>query len=348
MSFRILQIQRHPNDQLVHLLENNVIGTPGKSMLYRHVDVRKKLQSIKKPLFCNLSIRDKLYGTICFCSRDVHIAGQSYQAFYIRYFAFQNELRSDAEQERRGKSSPLRQEVQDLFNGVGLETDGNLLLYAYVDDQNVRSDKLTREFGMARSGTFRVIPFSRLSPQKHREVEQLSGSELENFRGVLAEFYKDHQLVSFEHLMDSGCYFVIKDQDEIVCGVQGIKDSWEVLELPGWSGKFLMKIIPRIPVLKRLFNPKYRFVFLEALYCQPGYEHKLSQLFGTVLAHFQAHSAILCLDPSSEVYSMIQPIKKGLTHALFGEKSISIFVKTTNLNLIDTHRPFYVSGHDVL
>jgi len=271
-SLEIIKIERAANEQVIELLDANVIGTPGKSMVYRHNNVRKKVANIPNPYFANLSIRNRLYGTICLSKRNVFSCGKPHQAFYLRYFTFRESFRSSNPNDNSGNSSnKIREEVANLMNGAGLDYDGDLprwqaglVLYAYVDKDNIRSRRLIEEFGFEKMGDFNVIPFSRFYPKSNPNVEILAPEHIDKFKGILKNFYGKEQLTTLDHVGANGKYFVIRDKDEFVCGVQAIPDSWEIKELPGVTGKIMMGIMPRLPVIGRLFKPQYNFVFLES------------------------------------------------------------------------------------
>jgi hypothetical protein len=346
--YKILKISKSPESQLIKLLEDNMIGTPGKSMLYKHVKVSEKVTGLNDPYFCNLKIRDRLYGTVCICKRSVFNQGRSETAFYVRYFTFLDKFRSADQNTRRGNQSWIRDEVAMLMNGEGLEYTDQLLLYAYLDSENIRSGRLIEEFGFAKAGLFHTMPFSRFFPRVSPLMEKLGKEEQPAMYDLLLDFYRDFQLVSFENMFVKGDYFVIKKADEIVCGVQGIPDQWKIIDLPGVSGNLMMHVIPKLPWLKRLFNPEYKFIFLEGIYCKPGYEKQLESLFTSVLAYFNAFSGIVCLDPRSTLYQSVRQMYMGLTHKIMGEKQIEIAVKSTYDKTPDQQAPFFISGFDVL
>lgn len=347
-AFNILTFTRKADDQLIRLLENNTIGTPGLSMLYQHADVRKKVNNLIDPVFCNLTIRQKIYGTICFIPRRVFNSGNETQAYYLRYFTFQEFFRSGQKQKRKGSRSVIRKEVHNLMNGHGLNHTGPLLMYAYVDAENIRSKRLIVEFGFEKAGDFHTIPFSRLFPGISRNLQKIRQEDFGQIRALLQDFYKHHNLTCFEHLNREGNYYVIKENDAIVCGVQAIPDQWNIIELPGLTGRFMMNILPKIPWFRRLFQKDYKFIFLEAIYCKPGHEKQLEDLFASVLGIYKVHSGILCLDPHSSLYRQIKKLSLGITHMIMGEKPIEIFVKTPEKNHLTPGNPFFVSGYDVL
>ena len=169
-----MQIEQFPGKQVIDLLEENVIGTPGKSMLYRHKDVGEKIKSITNPVFANLPIRDRLYGTICLSKRDVYNLGKPQNAYYLRYFTFRKQFRSSSPNDSNRAESKIRNEVSELMNGKGLNQDGEWLLYAYVDKDNFRSKRLIDEFGFEKAGEFSVVPFSRINPGIDRRAHRLA------------------------------------------------------------------------------------------------------------------------------------------------------------------------------
>jgi len=348
-QFQYLNIERFPNEQVIELLEENVIGTPGKSMLYKHHNVKEKLKDVPDPYYANLSIRNRLYGTICLSKRNVYSLGKLHQAYYLRYFTFRESLRSSGTTSHSEKpQSKLREEVNMLMNGKGLNVHGDLLLYAYIDSQNKRSKRLIDEFGFHIVGQFNVITFSRLFPVNSKQLEISVESDQDMIFSSLTSFYKNSQLVTFENLFRRGAYFFIKENGVMICGVQVVADQWDIMEMPGLGGRLLMNFIPNIPVLNRLFSTAYKFVLLEMVFCQEGYEKNLSELFESVLNHFKVYTGILCIDPRSKAYRMVKSINLGITHKLQGEKQIDIVAKTSKQDLVNPLQPIAVSGFDVL
>lgn len=347
--FKFLKIERSPNDQVLELLEENAIGTPGLSMVYKHHDVRAKIANVPNPYFANLSIRNRLYATICLSQRDVHSLGKPHQAYYLRYFTFRESFRTTNPKSLSRKTpSQIREDVIDLMNGEGLGADENMVLYAYVDSHNIRSKRLIDEFGFKQFGNFKVIPFNRLFPRKSKKIIIADSSTYALVSKILTDFYQVEQMISHHNLFKRGNYFVLMEDGKMVCGVQAIPDRWDILEMPGITGKLLMKVIPKIPIFNRLFNPQYKFVFFESLFCREGFEDRLSELFSSALHYHKVYSGIFCTDPRSKVYKLLKMVSLGITHKLQGEKEIDIMVKTSKENVISKNDPICVSGFDVL
>lgn len=347
-GLQVLTMSDKPDKQALRLLEQNTIGTPGVGMLYKHHDVAGKLANLKHASFCSLSIRGKLYGTICFCRRLLRIDGNTISGYYVRYFTFLDHLRAAKDQQRRGKEGKVRKEVRKVLDGTGLDHQEARLFYAYVDQQNVRSGKLIEEFGFEKVGSFRVLTFSRFSPKKHFRVKQVGQGQLAAYFEASIRHYQKYQLFFEGHMQQNGTYYAVWEEGKIVCGAQAIVDQWDIVALPGWKGKLMMRFVPHLPLVKRLFDSKYRFVFLEGIFCDPGKEKWLTVLMESILSEMQVHSGILTLDATSDKYKMISKVPLGLVHWLMGEKTIDIVIKSNLTKVNSAKAPFFISGYDVL
>ena len=319
-------------------------------MLYKHTHVYEKLSYTPDPFFAKLMIRNRLYGTICLSRRHVFLSGRGTDAYYLRYFTFRDAVRSGdlANRSKGQRRSEIREDVRLLMNGEGLEFKDELLLYAYLDKDNERSRRIIEEFGFHPIGTFNVITFARIFPKELAPIRRLKKNEIFGFQTLLKSFYNGEQFVLLNDRHDSPAYYVWEESGEIKCGAKVVEDSWEVLDLPGITGKIVMHVLPKIPLINRLFKQDYHFVFIESLYYQPAYEHRLDEFFESILKETNHHSAIICTDPRSKIYPGIDNMNKGLVHKILGEKSIDIVAKSNNGNNINDQLPVYVAGSDVL
>lgn len=347
--FHYLKIENTPNQDVIKLLEDNEIGTPGESMVYKLHRVADKLKDVPDPYFANLVVRSSLLATVCISKRKVYNLGQQISAYYIRYFTFKEKFRSSIRKRKAiNTRSNLRNDVKLLLSGNGLDVKGDLVLYAYVDAQNKRSKRLIDEFGFQVVGGFSVISFSRLFPGFDAKVQACNQSDESVILSCLKTFYNCDQLVSFELLFKRGKYYYIIEEGKVVCGLQAVVDQWDILEMPGLIGKLLMIAVPRLPIINRLFNPNYKFALFELVFCQPGHEQQLAKLFESVLYRLQVNTGIMCVDAKSKVYKSINQINLGLVHKIQGEKKIDIVAKTSLSGALNKNLPFAVSGFDVL
>ena len=82
MDFKFLSILKSPNQELLTILENNVIGTPGKGMLYQHSEVKLKMGKIANPFFVNLRKNDHILGLAVF-AKGIQLTAASRIALFM-------------------------------------------------------------------------------------------------------------------------------------------------------------------------------------------------------------------------------------------------------------------------
>lgn len=348
-GLKLLRVEQVPDQGIKALLNNNVVGTPRRSMVYQHGRAEDKYMSIPSPFFVSLVRKSKVIATCCFCKREVWSQGEKHAAYYVRYFTFHSSLRKlgDKYIDRPNDDGVLRREIRELLTGRHFGGSGPNYFYAYVDSGNTRSEKFVAGFGFQQVGSFASLIFSRFNPQIARRAERLTREERTAFKTRLLAFYSDHALVTDENLFTGGNYYVIKEEGQIVAGLQGHAEQWRVSHMPGRSGWLMMNVFPRVGLLRKIFNPDYRFAAIEGIYYLPGYEHHLTALLEHVMAVNKVYSAVICLDPASKVHAVVRSLRLGLVGKLRGEKHVSVMAKANDADLSDLTGPLYISVADV-
>ena len=350
MSFKFLQIQHQPSEAVEALLTNNVIGTPGLSMLYQHLGVKQKLYHISKPHVVSVQRNGQLIGTCVFCERSV----DGVTGFYVRYFAFQDSFRLKVlpHQRTQQKTSVIRTEIIQLLNGEGLLSDRGKTFfhYAYVDPRNPRSARLCEQFGFVPVRKYTTRLFSRIWPKQydHLSVQELPATD-EKIQKLLNSFYKDYSHVSFENLNKT--YYYIKQDGEIVAGVHVNADAWLVLTLPSANGNLLLNLFDKMPLLSRLLSKHFKFLAVEGIYYKAGKEKIFEQLLEILLHRFGLHTAIMVVDTESSLYRLTQRIDLGLLSKISPEVYGDVIVRYQHASeaFINQQKgkPAYISVHDV-
>jgi hypothetical protein len=351
VSFRFLRIQSKPSTAIEALLTNNVIGTPGLSMLYQHLGVKEKLYAIPKPHIVSVERNQQFIGVCIFCEREI----KSITGFYVRYFAFQDAFRLKAlpQQRDQNKASVIRAEIVELLNGKALVTDLNQAFfhYAYVDPRNPRSARLCDEFGFVPVRKYTTRLFSRLWPKASTQlvIKELPATD-ERIRTLLHSFYNDYNHVSFGNLNQT-YYYIENEVGEILAGVQVHADAWRVLTLPGRAGKLLLNMFNYTPLLSRLLSNHFRFLAVEGIYYREGKEYLFEQLLESLLHRFGLHTAIMVVDTDSSVHRLTQQIRLGLLSKLSPEVYGHVIVRGNNTDpdfwVHQQSQPAYISVHDV-
>jgi hypothetical protein len=171
---------------------------------------------------------------------------------------------------------------------------------------------------------------------------------------ILEKQYRDHGLVHFDYIFDKNNYYVIRENGKIIAGCQFHKAHWVVNRMPGLMGKVILNVLPKIPLLNRLFNPKrFEFLAYEGIYVEKGRENVLHELFEHLLAQENLRSALIWLDKRCPVFIDLQNYGKlGLINNFVKDSQVTIMASYKNLSeeeiqLVES-LPVYASAFDYI
>jgi RimJ/RimL family protein N-acetyltransferase len=321
----------------VVLLQRTIYGTHGPQ--YSHTGQAEKIRHITGPYFFDLWVGEELAGTYCLSERSVHTLAKPAPGYYGRYLAVA------AAHQGHGYGHLLKQEAVRYIERT---QPGPHLFYSYVEVANARSLQISAKAGFYPLAQLEALVFGRLYPQRDLRFSQLPAAEQPAMRARLVVAYQAYSLVQFDQLFDGGNYFVLRENGEIIAGVQANPVRWRIVAMPGLSGRLLLRVLPHVPVLRRLIKPdNHEFAALEALYVQPGREPELLRLLESVLAHFGYTSALVMLDTTSPLHKYLKNSGKlGLLQALKQPTYSQVLVKPNGLNQEQVKPPLYASAFD--
>jgi hypothetical protein len=337
-------IEKGVPDEIVEFLNSVRFGTEGA--IYEHLYTEDRVANLHDPYLCYATEGDKLVACIVVERMLTEQKGIPVQSFYIRYFA------ANPEYKGRGITKKLSVIFIDRFRAM---FDEKTIFYAVVEDGNIRSTKIVNRVGYKPLAKIRTIGFSRFFPRVSKRVERLSDpQEREKHLVNLRAFYADYILVHFNHVFLKNDYFVIREQGEIVAGLQMHRAFWRVTSMPGLSGKILLKVLPHLPLMNKMFNPrKFEFITFEGLYFKEGHEDTLFELIEGLLAQEKLKTAIFWLAKESPIYRMIlERGKLGLMHQFVKNANTYIAFDSKHLTeeeqeIIHNYPPF-ISSFDFI
>jgi len=305
---RNIVIQRSSTYTLpfVSLLERTVWGTSGA--LYSKHGVGKALARIGEPHFLTLTVNDELVAVAVRIRKTTRVGENAYDAFNLAALAV------NAPKRGRGYGKLLTEQSR-LYFLRQLRERG--MLYGYIETGNVRSLELNKKVGFQPVGLFHTVMFSRLRPKDDTRVGRLKETERQTVVQLLNDQYEDHALLDFEQSVKVGNYFVLRQAGEIVAGVQAERLHLTIRRLPGVSGLILVKVLPYIPVLRRMFDAtNCHFFKLGNIYARMGHVAEVFTLIWALLARQHLSSGVAFMDKRSSVYRLIAAAGKfGMLNA---------------------------------
>lgn len=358
-----VDVRREPDEALLHHIQATVLGTPGK-LRYRFTRIAEKLKTLTNSYFFILSKSSSILGSVGFCYRDAWIGDRREKIWYLRYFSIKAPMRSTPSENKKKRDPDRGMSVlkrlalpymnnPDMMEDPAAKVSGPTIIQGYIEKHNQRSVDFSESMGLERIGSFATRVFSRIRPKMSPRFEVLGNENREEMLGLLRRFYFGHCLYSENNLFYDGNYYVIRKDGRIVAGVQANPDAWEIKGFGSKTGDFLVKVLPWVPLVRRIINPKhFRFLVHEGFYFEAGEEDSLIELMESTLANAGLKVAMTWLDLRSPVLKMLDDSGRlGKIDKLKGEFTADIRLKFVNIPDDIRKRyfecPVYISGFDM-
>ena len=324
--------------EIVNLLKRTIYGTKGPK--YQHTGQEMKLNNLKNPIFFTLKNTKEIIGFYCLCEREVMVGVGHYLGYYGRYLAVDEQFQGN-------NYGTLLKKVAVEY--VETNAVSPSIFYSYIEENNTRSLNISKALIFESVSTLETIIFSRLYPKENKNISRLNSTELSTILSKLESHNSTTILRTFENINYQDNYFVIKKKGVIVAGLQANPVRWKIKEMEGIGGKILLKILPHIPILKRLINPEqYDFLAIEGIFMESKYEEYLYDLLEGVLYHFNMTSILIQLDSKSPFLKLFKEKGDlGLLNSMKKDVKTHVMIKAINCNKsVITSGEVYVSSFD--
>ncbi|MEN9399656.1 MAG: hypothetical protein RL632_757 [Bacteroidota bacterium] len=333
-------LRESPTDELLELLDETVLGTSGAR--YRHLDTRDRVFSSDNPLFLTLERTNKVLANLTFCRRGT--------VWYIRFFAFKGVFQSKGKSHSSEKREGLLKNELSQFFGAAL--NGNLgtnkvdSFYAYIDPRNERSKWMSENFGFRVAGHLVTQSFSRVSPKSSKTLRKLDDWNLMSTK-VRQEFSK-HTHYDEAHISNPPFYVLLDEKGDQLAGAHVMTVRWQIERLPGNYGAVLTKLIPFIPFLRKLIQPKnHQFIVPDCVWTKHNDPQLLQELFSAILHEEKLNLMLWWTDEKDALYQNVKnKVQWGLFHQLVGAAPVDVVVLDNERK--DATSPFFVKGWDMV
>jgi hypothetical protein len=360
-----VRVSDFANEGILDILNHAVQGSEG-GLRFSLQNIAPKIAAYRDQIrFVSLYKKNQITGTVGSCYR---ISGQGilrYPTSYLRYLAFQSVYQTDVSWRRRRKvvikpekDDNFKQKTLEIFSKPHLLDLNNVfegdkhIMYAFLESMNERSKNLVHQAGYEHIRSFLTVAFSRFSPGSDPRVVKLRNEEKTMMETLLREYYRDYSFFSTDYSFFGDRYYVLKERDEIIAGVNAIPSAYKVYDVPGVWGWVMMKVLPKTPYYRRLFSPgEFRYLVLDAIYCKKGREDQLGTLFESVCASEGFHTGLTWLDDHSQLYDKMRTVvKMGALNRMLNAKPGLVYSRFINLSEKEKecfyNAPAYISGFD--
>ena len=332
------------SDELIRLFDSTSWGETGA--LYEHKDTRKRLNELERPILLEVRNDSDLVGCCVLVGRTTWAGSKSYETYFVRYLV--------ANPKFRGQGLMTKYAVHTM-DAVRANAAPGTLFIGTVEKFNAKSYNLVKAVNYRDVSTICTTSLSRLFPRSDHRVKKVSTTDEKNrIRKLLDQQYSNHVLFHQENIFHHDDYFYIEEQGEIVAGVQSFRARWVVNKLPGWSGKIIMTLLPHVPLLNKIFNPRnFEFLALEGILYQQDNMHDLHRLIEHVLDVHHLKTSLFWLDEKSKLYKdLLHFGKLGPLQTMGAASNATIMISFTDIDKDEEQefclRPTYQSGFDFI
>ncbi|HEX2922216.1 MAG TPA: hypothetical protein VHO50_13720 [Bacteroidales bacterium] len=360
-----VRVSDEANEGILDILNHTVQGSEG-GLRFSLQNPSERIKEYKNKIrFVSLYRKNKVTGTLGACFRITGQDNLRFHTTYIRYFAFNAVYQSETKVRKKEKTSKSDQSEEsfkkrtlDLFSKPHLldypdisESDKHIM-YAFVESMNERSKNIVHQAGFEYIRSFLTVAFSRFSPKKDNRVTKLEQVEKEKMKSILLDHYRGHSFYNTD-ISVSGTYYVLKEKGKIVAGVNTIHGLYRIYGMPGIWGWVIMKVLPRMPLFKKLFLPDhFRYLVFDSIYCVPGKEELLGPLFESACASESYNTALTWLDDRHDFYDKLRTrVKMGALNRMLNAKPGLVYARFINFTESEKepfyNAPAYVSGYDM-
>ncbi|MFV1885385.1 MAG: hypothetical protein ACMZ7B_12925 [Balneola sp.] len=346
--------------EILSLLQQTIFGTKGK-VRYRQKHIAEGMNSQRNLEFIQILKRNRVLGTTGVVTRNTSGLQNGIKSLYVRYLSVNNPFRKKEKNKAQGislrkerTSNQLKKMIGDQitnhFEKPVFEANEKASFYAFVESENYNSKELCINLGFYPTRRVSTILFSRFFPKKSPKVSQTPFNDQLMVQEKLSAFYEEHSFYFEDRLFESGTYLNLKKEGEIVAGIRYKAVNWEIVEVPGFSGFMMQKVLPYLPLTNKLFNPK-NLNFLAFDYAWGKTEHIL-ELMEHACAESQINMGMFWGDVDSKIILELKKTRKlGFLYSINGEVTAEVMQRFINLNENEKaellSKPVFVSALDM-
>lgn len=359
-----VEVKTSADQQMINHFKSTVLGTPG-GLQYKHTTIESKLRNLGKVYFLLLKRYNTLLGTIGLALRDTYVEGEACKSWYIRYFAIRAPLQSKTHFRKNTLKDPARGnrmlmsvgktyfENPDLLENPDAKESTPSIIYSYTEKENFRTLGFNDQMGLLPVRSFYTLLFSRFRVRAFESVSELKNEDVPEVKSLLTDFYRQYTMFSWQNLFFDHRFLVIKKDGKIVAGLQANPDLWEIHGLGGKNGKFLMKVLPLIPGIRRIFKPgSLKFLAVEGLFYLPGYENCIQLLLETACSKFDTNLIMMWFDAQSQIIADLdKTVDYGFMNKIMKRVEADVRVRFIHFSEEEKEkyrsRPAYISAFDM-
>jgi hypothetical protein len=203
---------------------------------------------------------------------------------------------------------------------------------------------MSETFGFKTKAKLATQSFSRIWPKKEPNLKEEAMNQ-ELFAYIDKQYA--HYAAYFTHFFENGTvHAIFNQQGERLAFAQFHKVRWEIQRLPGKLGGLQVRLLPYIPFLNKLIQPKEHTFLVPDVVCNPSGDIKdVQRLFEAVLAKEKLHTLLWWNDTRDTLYQKAQTeFSWGLLNKVIGVAEVDVVVRGE----FEPKTPVFIAAFDMV
>jgi RimJ/RimL family protein N-acetyltransferase len=328
-----ISVEQSYDQKFLEFAETTIWGT--ENTLYKMNGLKAELDSFRKPIYVSLKENEELVGIAVLNQKQVCQNDVTFEAFYGCLLS--------ARPEKMNNAFTTLKAINKVTEYIFSKFD-RVIIYAHVEEDNKRSRGVLQKVNYKPLTTFIAPSHVRFTPKLDSNVSKLDKESKAQVIELISKQYRDHSFVDVETSFDAESYYVIKENNEIKAGLQVKKLNWTFVGIAGAIGFLMMRVVPKLPFLRKIFNPKnHCFLKIGNIYIKDG--TSFSKLLSSVMYMNKLNTCLAYTNPQSSVdKKIIEELKKGILSSL--DTKIRMVSRTKNITVDEISMPQFLSLTD--
>jgi RimJ/RimL family protein N-acetyltransferase len=329
-----IQISESYTPDYVSFAESIMWGQEG--LLYRMFGLALEFLKLKHPMYISTFKSGQLIGIALVNRKEVELQSGEIDAFYSCIWgvapAYTNQ----------GYCTLMINNVTDYI----FENYPKSIIYSFIELGNKRSKRVTEKINYSLLTNFVAPNYIRLHPKPSPNVSLLKPTEKQLVIQLLKKQYKGHSFLDVEDTFDESAYYVYKENGKIKAGVQVKKLRWSIINMLGFEGFMLLKVIPRVKILNDQINMKnHTFLKMGNMFISD--QKNFHTLVDSLLSTYNLKSAVaFTLHDSPVDAKILSVMKTGILSSI--ETKVGTYYRSQNLSVEEIGKLPFISMDDFL
>ncbi len=305
-------------------------------LLYKMFGLALEFQKLKHPMYISTFKAGELIGIALVNKKVVELSSGKIDAFYSCIWGVK------PSHTNQGYCTLMINHVTEYI----FKNYPRSIIYSFIELGNKRSKRVTEKINYSLLTNFVAPNYTRLYPKLSSHVSLLKPTEKQLMIQLLKKQYKGHSFIDVEDTFDENAYYVFKENGKIKAGIQVKKLRWSVLNMLGFEGFLLLKVIPKIRFFDNKINMKnYTFIKMGNMFISD--EKDFHELVDSILCMYNLKSAVaFTLNDSPVDAKILSVMQSGILSSI--ETKVGTYYRSQNISQDELGKLPFISMDDFL